>query len=197
MACIRKRRGKWVADWRDGGGVRHWMTFDHDTMRVAAAWSGTTFIDWQGIHFDGRHNAHPHVVGLVTVNNPSGPGWADPATGSFDDNQRVVGRDGRRYGPLPSAWAKYRGLYHHGDRAIASYTVGATSILESAGLVLPAAGPAGVPERRAKPLGRGPAPPTTRDRPRWRAVRRGIASCSGSAIAGSPSASGRPRWSTR
>ena len=28
MACIRKRRGKWVADWRDGGGVRHWMTFD-------------------------------------------------------------------------------------------------------------------------------------------------------------------------
>jgi integrase len=28
MACIRKRRGKWVADWCDGGGVRHWTTFD-------------------------------------------------------------------------------------------------------------------------------------------------------------------------
>jgi integrase len=31
MACIRKRRGKWVIDWRDGSKkkrVRHWATFD-------------------------------------------------------------------------------------------------------------------------------------------------------------------------
>ena len=28
MACIRKRRGKWVADWRDGFGNRKWKTFD-------------------------------------------------------------------------------------------------------------------------------------------------------------------------
>jgi integrase len=27
MACIRKRRGKWVADWRDGTGRRNWKTF--------------------------------------------------------------------------------------------------------------------------------------------------------------------------
>ena len=27
MACIRKRRGQWVADFRDGGGVRRWRTF--------------------------------------------------------------------------------------------------------------------------------------------------------------------------
>ena len=27
MACIRKRRGQWVADYRDGGGVRRWRTF--------------------------------------------------------------------------------------------------------------------------------------------------------------------------
>jgi len=26
MACIRKRRGKWVVDWRDGAGVRRWAT---------------------------------------------------------------------------------------------------------------------------------------------------------------------------
>ncbi|MBU6435080.1 MAG: site-specific integrase, partial [Nitrospirae bacterium] len=26
MACIRKRRGKWVADFRDGAGIRHWKT---------------------------------------------------------------------------------------------------------------------------------------------------------------------------
>ena len=37
------------------GGVsrgQRWMIFDHDTMRMAAAWTGTGFIDWQGIHFD-------------------------------------------------------------------------------------------------------------------------------------------------
>jgi integrase len=28
MACVRKRRGKWVADYRDHNGARHWETFD-------------------------------------------------------------------------------------------------------------------------------------------------------------------------
>src|SRR6476646_2355540 len=27
MACIRKRRGKWVVDFYDGGGFRRWRTF--------------------------------------------------------------------------------------------------------------------------------------------------------------------------
>ncbi|MCA9218641.1 MAG: c-type cytochrome, partial [Planctomycetales bacterium] len=44
------------------GGVAHgnsWIIFDHDTMRVAAAWTGDGFIDWNGIHFNGRHGIHP------------------------------------------------------------------------------------------------------------------------------------------
>ncbi len=28
MACVRKRRGKYVVDWRDGSGARRWKTFD-------------------------------------------------------------------------------------------------------------------------------------------------------------------------
>lgn len=28
MACVRRRRGKYVVDWRDGVGVRHWRSFD-------------------------------------------------------------------------------------------------------------------------------------------------------------------------
>ena len=175
------------------GGVsrgRHWMTFDHDTLRVAAAWSrseeqpekkgeekpltptlspqsrgeGTAkgeekksrkppekdalsasprpsvspslqpaFIDWHGINFDGRHNIHPRVSGDVAFANPTGPGWADPETGSFDD-PRVLGRDGHRYGPLPRAWGRYRGLYQHGDQVIVSYTIGETEVLEMPGV---------------------------------------------------------------
>ena len=124
------------------GGVskgNHWAIFDHDTLRLAAAWSrppqskASGFISWQGIHFDGRHNAHPRIVGDLQFENPTGPGWANPATGSFDDDQRVVGRDGRNYGPLPRNWAKYRGLHQVGDQTIVEYTVADTKVLERMG----------------------------------------------------------------
>jgi len=119
------------------GGIsrgHRWMIFDHDTMRMAAAWTGEGFIDWQGIHFDGRHNAHPHVVGRVAASNPTGPGWAHPIDGGFNDT-RLQGRDGRRYGPLPDDWAEYQGLALHGQRAILHYRVGGTAIREMPGLI--------------------------------------------------------------
>ncbi len=124
------------------GGVskgNKWMVFDHDTLRIAAAWTrpadsrGNNFINWQGIHFDGRHNIHPRVVGDLHFENPTGPGWARPGSRSFEDNARVVGRDDRRYGPLPRDWAQYRGLYMSGDESIVSYAVGRRDVLEKAG----------------------------------------------------------------
>ena len=75
-------------------------------------------------------------LALVRVANPSGPGWADPETGSFVD-PRPKGRDGRPYGPLPRRWAHYRGLYHNGNRVILSYTVGTTRRARSPGLETP------------------------------------------------------------
>jgi putative heme-binding domain-containing protein len=114
------------------GGVsrgRHWMLFDHDLMRFAAAWSGDGFIDWNGINFNGRHQIHPRVVGAVQFANPIGPGWADPETGRFDD-PRFKGRDGKPYGPLPRTWAKYKGTYYYGNQVILSYTVGDAKVLE-------------------------------------------------------------------
>jgi putative heme-binding domain-containing protein len=114
------------------GGVsrgRHWMLYDHDTLRVAAAWSGDGFIDWRGINFNGQHQVHPRVAGQIRFANPVGPGWANPDTGRFDD-PRLRGRDGNSYGPLPRTWARYRGLYHYGNQVILSYTVGGAAILE-------------------------------------------------------------------
>ncbi len=119
-----------------GGGVakgRHWMIFDHDTMRVAAAWSGQGFIDYNGIMFNGRHGVHPRIVGNLEWENKTGPGWGDPDTGSFED-PRLRGRDDRAYGPLPRPWAQYKGLYHHGQRTMVSYTVGKADVLESPAL---------------------------------------------------------------
>lgn len=117
------------------------MIFDIDTLRTAAAWRGTAteednFIDWRGIQFNGAHGIHPRVVGKIAFANASGPGWANPQTAGFADDRRVVGRDGKRYGPLPRDWAKYRGMYHHGQDVVFSYTVGDTDVLESPGLGL-------------------------------------------------------------
>lgn len=111
-----------------------WMIFDHDTMRMSAAWSGEGFIDWRGVQFDGGHGIHPRVKGKVLWENKSGPGWADPETGSFADDQRVVGRDGRKYGPLPRDWATYLGHYQTDDGPVFRYRVGASEIHERAGM---------------------------------------------------------------
>jgi putative heme-binding domain-containing protein len=126
---------------RGPGGVSHgrqWMIFDHDTLRVAAVWShnggaGDTFIDYNGIHFNGRHQVHPRIVGRLQFTNRS-IGWANPETGNFDD-VRLLGRDGRCYGPLPRKWGHFKGLYHDGDRGVLSYTVGDTEILETPGIM--------------------------------------------------------------
>ncbi len=115
------------------GGVargQHWMLFEHDTLRMAAGWSGDKFVDWKNIMFDGQHGVHSRVVGDVAFQTHTAPGWANPATGEFDDDQRVIGRDGKRYGPLPRDWGHYRGQYRYGDRIILSYTIGDAEVLE-------------------------------------------------------------------
>ncbi|MEI6356473.1 MAG: DUF6797 domain-containing protein, partial [Verrucomicrobiota bacterium] len=115
------------------GGVaqgRAWMVYDHDTMRVAAATTGS-FIDWKGVAFDGSHGAHAGLTGDRHFVNPVGPGWASPE-GGWEDT-RLVGRDGRRFGPLPRGWAHYEGLYLHVGKVVIAATVGGVRVLESPG----------------------------------------------------------------
>ena len=120
------------------GGVEsgsHWIMYEHDTMRVAAAWGGK-FIDWEGIHFNGTHGRHPKVMGEVHFANPTRPGFGWPGVNAdqgFEDN-RVVGRDGKHYGPLPRQWARYLGMYRFGSQTILKYRVGEAEILESPSL---------------------------------------------------------------
>jgi putative heme-binding domain-containing protein len=119
------------------GGVargRYWMLYDLDTLRVAAAWSGEEFIDWNSIHFNGVHAQHPRLAGELHLENPTGPGWGRPGDGTFED-ARLLGRDGRRYGPLARHWAQYRGMYAHGPDTILEYTVGTTRVLEMPGIL--------------------------------------------------------------
>ena len=117
------------------GGVSRGNTFvlyDTDLLNCAAGWTGG-FIDWKGIAFDGRHNAHASIAGTQTFANPVGPGWVSPKD-QWADTARVVGLDDKPYGPLPRDWAHYKGLYVNGNRVVLSYTVGARGILESPSL---------------------------------------------------------------
>jgi len=114
------------------GGVsqgKQWVTFEHDTLRVAGMWQGEGFVDWHAINFDGRHVARPRTVGEVVFETADGPGWANPVTGAFTD-ERFVGLDDRRFGPFPRGWMRFRGLYKHGDDIGLSYRVGDAGILE-------------------------------------------------------------------
>jgi len=107
-----------------------WLAFEHDTMRIAGAWTGEGFTDWQGINFDHKHWHWPRTRGKVLFETEDVPGWANPANGSFED-QRIVGLDGRRFGPLPREWTQFKGLYRHAQRIVISYTVGKADILEN------------------------------------------------------------------
>jgi hypothetical protein len=115
------------------GGVaagQAWVAFEHDTLRLAGGWTGTGFIDWEGINFNGRHVVRPRTAGEVHFETADGPGWANPAPGTFDD-ARITGADGRRFGPLPRSWMRFRGLHSAAGRVMLAYTVGQAAILES------------------------------------------------------------------
>lgn len=120
------------------GGVsrgKQWAIFDTDTLRIAATWRQggkgvAPFIDWRGIQFNGEHQIHPTVSGDMRLTNSTGPGWGKPGGLSLADDARVMGRDSKRYGPLPKDWGRFRGLYHHDQKVILQYDVGDVSVLE-------------------------------------------------------------------
>jgi len=114
------------------GGVskgKAWMLYEHDTMRLAACWTGDEFIDWKGIGFDGSHGTHTSIVGEKQYVSPDQPMWANPETGNFED-LRISGRDGKPYGPLPREWVHFKGLELHGADPVIRYSVGDCQIRE-------------------------------------------------------------------
>ena len=129
---------KGIAVRLDGGsgGVskgQSWLIYDEDTMRVAAAYQGE-FVDWRGIAFDGSHGTHTSIKGDAVLITPDQPAWRNPSSGDWVD-QRIIGRDGRRFGPLPRSWVKYLGLFQNDDRAVIHYRVGDREIHELPGYV--------------------------------------------------------------
>ena len=115
------------------GGIgrgKAWIVHDLDTLAVAAV-TGGSFVDWRGIAFDGTHGTHTSLTGEKMFANPVGPGWANPADGTWDD-PRPLSRDGRPYGPLPREWARHLGTHVYGPEQILRYSVGGALVLDAA-----------------------------------------------------------------
>lgn len=115
------------------GGIskgKAWAIYDHDTMRLAAIYTGDQFVDWKGIAFDGSHGTHTSIVGNRILVNDDKPGWAHPDTGSWEPI-RTKGKDGRLFGPLPKDWVKFGGLQMSTEGPILNFEVGSTQIKES------------------------------------------------------------------
>ena len=114
------------------GGIskgKAWAIYDHDTMRLAAIYTGDQFVDWKGIAFDGSHGTHTSIVGNRIIVNEDKPGWAHPETGSWDPI-RVKGKDGRLFGPLPINWVKFEGVQDRQSIPTLKYRVGNTGVGE-------------------------------------------------------------------
>ena len=109
--------------------VKGGWIFDVDRMRMAAAWFGGEF-NLKGCAFNGRNSQICDYIspGVLSIATSPLPGWAKGS--SFKEPRPSD------VGPLPSDWAKYRGLYRHGNKVIFSYTVGSTDVLDMPGLAL-------------------------------------------------------------
>jgi glucose/arabinose dehydrogenase len=114
-------RGKVISLGKD---KRVSICYDTEHMRVAGAWVGKPMV------FSADKNMGPSVEGEMLFATKPGPGWADPRAsrvsgGSVWDDPR----DGKE-GPLPRDWARYKGLYLHGEKVVLSYSVGDMDVLE-------------------------------------------------------------------
>lgn len=101
------------------------VVFDTDLLRYAAGWTDG-LIDFVDVAYNGWHQRFPSIEGKLLWENPVGPGWAKD--GSFEDTRPVP------FGPLPKEWARWEGLYLHGNRVVLSYTIGTRKVLETPSL---------------------------------------------------------------
>jgi hypothetical protein len=104
-----------------GDDEKTFVCYDTDLMRLSLAWTGG-FLKFGNYQREISHPQPPEVAGSPIFGTQPGPGWAKAR--SFTDPRE------NHQGPLPRAWAKYRGLYRHGRSVILSYTVGNRELLE-------------------------------------------------------------------
>lgn len=100
------------------------VLFNRNRLHMVGGWTGG-YLNHSDRRF-GLLNT-PTPAGKPVFREPDALGWADP-NGYWNSGGAGV------TAPLPKEWARYRGLYVHGNRVILKYTVNQTEVLESARL---------------------------------------------------------------
>lgn len=109
------------------------ILFDTECVRMAGGWTGG-WVKLKGVAFDGGHGPNPGPIEGANVYFQTNPGPVWSKDGTFSDPRKLPAGPGAAkvpLGPLPRDWAKYRGLYLHGDRVVFAYSVGTAELLES------------------------------------------------------------------
>ena len=108
-----------------GDDKKSYVCYDTDLLRLSIAWTGN-YLEFKNGQKEIVHPPPPEVIGTPAFGTMPGPGWAKGT--DFTDPRA------KKQGPLPKDWAKYRGLYLHGEQVVFSYTVGDVRVLELPGL---------------------------------------------------------------
>ena len=96
------------------------VCFNTELLGYSAAWTGG-FLEFDSRRYGLTGSTKPK--GRILFANGMTPGWAH--AGKLADPRQ------RQLGSLPRNWARYRGLYRHGNRVVLNYTVGETGVLET------------------------------------------------------------------
>ena len=121
----------WIEEQGEFPRVNLWLIYDEDTMLLQQPMKENLSI---GVGLPSTvPMVHTSIKGDAVLITPDKPAWRNPASGDWED-QRIIGRDGRRFGPLPRSWVKYLGLFQNGDRSY-YYCVGDREIHELPGYI--------------------------------------------------------------
>jgi hypothetical protein len=96
------------------------LLFDTESLKVCSAWTGG-FVG----HPSGRDGleGQPFADGAPRFGCAKGSlGWAK--AGAWKDPRE------KPFGPLPKDWARYKGLYVHGEKVVLAYTVEGAEVLD-------------------------------------------------------------------
>jgi hypothetical protein len=89
------------------------VCFNTELLGYSAAWSDG-FLEFDSGRYGLIGSTKPN--GRILFANSIPPGWT---------------HGGKLADPHPRNWAKYRGLYRHGNRVVLSYSIGETEVLET------------------------------------------------------------------
>ena len=115
--------------------------FDTDLLRLAAAWRGgfMSMTTMAQVSYDksfNKNNAIPRLLGTPVVANGIYPGWSSGTLTFSDPRPAGPNPDDIGRGPIAARDGRWNGVHVVKDRAVLSYTVGATAVSEELGSVV-------------------------------------------------------------